>query len=536
MASVSASPSASQEPPTTGLETPSESNSRSASGVIEPPRARPTHTPKTPGDGTDEEEHQQEAVVVVDDNENELDRIPLDTITPEEQLMTGDPNHDINLLIYHMRPEIVPAQEHVDPVIRQLVDTLNTKKSTEEEDEYMRNFLPTCFDSTYDDLMEQEIPVDEDIQLSLGVAADSFPELLPRVFRMYRSAAKRMIARHAEQRRQEEEEEEEEEAPEETHSGNNVPEFTQHLMRLLEESTPSEHWDADLRMTLTNQLIEILEQSTSTDPNYLVTQYEGHLQSLTSAQNKRLRVKYGANRADMLKESGVIRRIIAQIPDVARKTFETHQYNPDKRGPKDPVYAEAEYEVNTGDLEAETQQSSASKRPGSTIAPPEAKMAARPDSMASYRNPKQEVIPSEAQMPGHSERHEELEDDQLQKALKMSAQEVQRDPTETPNTGGSAASSSPSGIVGVQSRKSPGTPTSKTTEELAIAQANFRRVSQELFDLQDKIRGVNCADEDLDQMVTLQTQLCIQETDRYPRAITGIELRRNTTQGRHCQT
>ena len=31
------------------------------------------------------------------------------------------------------------------------------------------------------------------------------------------------------------------------------------------------------------------------------------------------------------------------------------------------------------------------KRPGSTIPPPEAKMAARPDSMTSYRNPKQEV-------------------------------------------------------------------------------------------------------------------------------------------------
>ena len=103
--------------------------------------------------------------------------------------------------------------------------------------------------------------------------------------------------------------------------------------------------------------------------------------------------------------------------------------------------------------EAETQQSTTPKRPGSTIAPPEAKMAARPDSMTSYRNPKQEVIPSEAQLPGYAEGTEELEDDQLQVALKLSAQEVQRDPTETPNTGGSAASSSPSGFAGSPASK-----------------------------------------------------------------------------------
>ena len=110
-------------------------------------------------------------------------------------------------------------------------------------------------------------------------------------------------------------------------------------------------------------------------------------------------------------------------------------------------------------------------------------------------------------MPGHSEGTEELEDDQLQKALKLSAQEIQRDPTETPNTGGSAASSSPAGIVGVQSQQSPDTPTSKTTEELAIAQANFRRVTEELFELQNKIRGVNCTQEDLDRMMVLQPQM-----------------------------
>ena len=171
-------------------------------------------------------------------------------------------------------------------------------------------------------------------------------------------------------------------------------------------------------------------------------QYEGHLQQLTTAQNARLRVKYGSNKAGMLKESGVIRKIIMKIPEIAHETFETHQYNPEKRESQDPVFAEAECEEDVEEVEVEAQQASAPKRPGSTIAPPEAKMAARPDSMASYRNPKQEVIPSEAQMSGYSEGvGEELEDDQLQIALKLSAQEVQRDPTETPNTGGSAASS-----------------------------------------------------------------------------------------------
>ena len=182
MASASASPSASQEPPTAEMETPSESHSRSASGIVETPRARPTHTPKTPGDGTDEE-RQEEALVMAAAVENELDRLPINIMSPEEQLITGDPNQDIGLLVYHLCPEIVSAREHVDPVIRQLMTSLSTKKSTEEEDEFMREFIPTCFDDTYDNLMERTIPLDEDIQLALGMAVESFPRLLPQVFK-----------------------------------------------------------------------------------------------------------------------------------------------------------------------------------------------------------------------------------------------------------------------------------------------------------------------------------------------------------------
>ena len=449
MASASASPSASQEPSTTEMGTPSEPQSRLTSGVLEPPRARPTHTPKTPGDGTDEE-RQEETLVSAVAIEDELDRLPLSVMTPEEQLITGEPRQDIELLVYHLCPEIVPAREHVDPVIHQLMLLLTPNQSTEEEDEVISEFLPTCFDETYDNLMEREVPLEDDIQLALGVAVESFPRLIPQIFRIYRIAGKRMFARQAEERRRSMKKEEEE-RQEETQTGNNVPEFTQHLMNLLEERTPKEHWDEDLRTTLTDQLIAFLEQNTSADPNYLVKQYEGHLQQLTKAQNDRLRAKYGPNKTGMLKESGVIRKIISKIPEIARETFENYEYNPEKRESQDPVFAEAEYEEDVEEEEVEAQQTSAPKRPGSTIPPPEAKMAARPDSMASYRNPKQEVIPSEAQMPGYSEGvGEDLEDDQLQMALKLSAQEVHHDPTETPNTGGSAASSSPSGVAGVQ--------------------------------------------------------------------------------------
>ena len=219
MASASASPSASQEPPTAEMETPSESHSRSASGITEPPRARPTHTPKTPGDGTDEE-RQEEALVTATAVENDLDRLPLEVMSPEEQLLTGDPNQDIEQLDYHMCPEIVSAREHVDPVIRQLMTALSAKKSTEEEDDFLMKFIPTCFDDTYDSLMEREIPLDEDIQSALGVAVESFPRLLPQVFNIYRRAVKRMFARQAEQRRQSLEEEE---ASQETQKGEQHP-------------------------------------------------------------------------------------------------------------------------------------------------------------------------------------------------------------------------------------------------------------------------------------------------------------------------
>ena len=129
------------------------------------------------------------------------------------------------------------------------------------------------------------------------------------------------------------------------------------------------------------------------------------------------------------------------IPEAARLTFENNKYNPDKKVRKDTVFAEAEYEEE----EDERQQSSTPKRPGSTLQLPEAKMAARPGSMTSYRNLKQDVVPLEAQVQSQSRGTEDdLEDEEYRVALEQSKREMFHDPTETPDTGGSAASANPS--------------------------------------------------------------------------------------------
>ena len=47
-----------------------------------------------------------------------------------------------------------------------------------------------------------------------------------------------------------------------------------------------------------------------------------------------------------------MKRIISRIPDIARDTFNNHVYNPDKRENQDPVFAEAEYEEDIGEVES----------------------------------------------------------------------------------------------------------------------------------------------------------------------------------------
>ena len=456
-ASTSASPSASQEPPTADLETPSESRSVSASGIFEPPHARPTHTtPVTTVEGTDVE-RQEEAVAQVRIMEDDLDNASLDVMTPEEQLITGDPIRDIQTMMYHADPELVSARELIDPVIEGFMSQLKPEDSIATEDQLLREFLPTCFDDTWEYLLNRIDPVEDDVQNSFGIAVEVFPQLLPRTFCTLRKIGKRRVAREvaASQPIQEEEKDEDQEL----YTGNNIPEFTQLSMTTLEENTSQEPWDPELRKSLNDQLVEFLKGNTSVDPEYLVTKYEEHILQLLQAQNKRLKAKYGDNRFGMLKESGGVKRIINKIPETARVTFENNKYNPDKKARADPVYADAEYEEEGVD---ERQRSSTPKRPGSTLQLPEAKMAARPDSMTSYRNLKQDVIPSEAQVQGQSGGiGDNLEEEQVRMAMEQSKRDMFHDPTETPDTGGSAASASPSLQSTPQAQSQPGNQPSK---------------------------------------------------------------------------
>ena len=540
-ASTSASPSVSQEPQTIDLETPSETQSLSTAGVLEPPRVRPTHTPISTGEGT-EVERQDEVVGQARIMEDDLDTAPLDVITPEEQLITGNPVRDIQTLIYHAYPAMVSAREYIDPVVEAFVSQLKPGDSVETEDNLMRQFLPTCFDETLEHLLNQIEPVDEEIQNSFGLAVEAFPQLLPRAISTLRKIGMRLEARNvaASQPAQNEEEVEEEEVD----TGNNIPEITQLLMNTLEENTSHEPWDPDLRMTLNDQLVEFLNQNTSVDPEYLVGRYEEYLMQILQAQTKRLKAKYGDNKLGMLKESGVIKRIISKIPEAARVTFENNKYNPDKKARADPVYADAEYEEEGVQ---EEQVSLAPKRPGSMLQLPEAKMAARPDSMSGYRNPKQVVIPSEAQYQGQSEGSgDNIEQEQIRLALELSKREMVHDPSETPDTGGSTASASPSlqSFYGSrhgstpQAKPQPENEPAMTKEELSRNQALFKLVCDEVEELQGRMRGANFTTQDMDRLEYLQPIVL-----KYRKKMGLLEARVqaseevfSTIKGRHRQT
>ena len=108
-------------------ETPSESHSRSASGVIEPPHARPTHTPISTGEGTDAE-RQEEVLIAATVIEREFDELPLDVMTPEEELIIGVPERDIQSLLYLAYPEIVEAREYIDPIIHKVHVIVETQR------------------------------------------------------------------------------------------------------------------------------------------------------------------------------------------------------------------------------------------------------------------------------------------------------------------------------------------------------------------------------------------------------------------------
>ena len=324
-------------------ETPSDTRSVSAIGALEPPRVRPSHTPASTVEGTDAE-RQEEALAEASIMETDLDNASLEVLTPEERLITGNPYDNIQILIYHMHPGLVSARHLIDPVIWRFMSGLKEGESVEQEDRQMQEFLPKCFEATCDDLMNSIESVDDEVQNAFGLAVEAFPQLLPKAFTTLRKILKRMTARYRLANPQWEEEEEEEEQ----RSGYDVPEFTQLLSRVLEEITPQGSWDDALRTSLYEQLTHFLENNTSTDPEYLVGQYKGHLLQLIQAQTKRLKAKFGDKQIPMLKESGVVKKIINQIPEAASITFDRYKYNPDKRKRQDHVFAEAEYEEERG--------------------------------------------------------------------------------------------------------------------------------------------------------------------------------------------
>ena len=98
-----------------------------------------------------------------------------------------------------------------------------------------------------------------------------------------------------------------EEEEEEQYSGYDVPEFTQLLIKGLgRELLLRDPGMMRSGTSLYDQLTHFLENNTSTDPEYLVGQYQGYLLQLIQAQTKRLKRSLEHKQLPMLKESGVV--------------------------------------------------------------------------------------------------------------------------------------------------------------------------------------------------------------------------------------
>ena len=152
----------------------------------------------------------------------------------------------------------------------------------------------------------------------------------------------------------------------------------------------------------------------------------------------------------------------------------------------------------------EEPRSSTPKRPGSTLQLPEAKMAARPASMSS-RNMKQDVIPSEAQVQDLSrDDDDDIPDDDLRRAMEISKQQMYHDPTETPDTGGSAASAGPSMESTPKERSPQGDEASMTKNQLSKVQAKFNQACTEVERLLAKMRDPSFTTEDMKRLEFLQ--------------------------------
>ena len=79
----------------------------STSGIVtEVPHARPTHTPISTREGADVE-RQEEASPGATTEQMAAPVLPQDEISPEEQVIIGDPARDIEALLYLEFPELM---------------------------------------------------------------------------------------------------------------------------------------------------------------------------------------------------------------------------------------------------------------------------------------------------------------------------------------------------------------------------------------------------------------------------------------------
>ena len=130
-------------------------------------------------------------------------------------------------------------------------------------------------------------------------------------------------------------------------------------------------------------------------------------------------------------------------------------------------------------------------------------MAARPATMTS-RNMKQDVIPSEAQVQGLSRDADDDIPEDLRRAMELSKQQMHHDPTETPDTGGSAASAGPSMASTPKERSPQGDDSSMTKKQLSKVQARFNQACTEVEGLLAKMRDPSFTTEDMKRLEFLQ--------------------------------
>ena len=131
-------------------------------------------------------------------------------------------------------------------------------------------------------------------------------------------------------------------------------------------------------------------------------------------------------------------------------------------------------------------------------------MAARPGSMTS-RNMKQDVVPSEAEVQDQSiGTGDDPEDEAYRMAMERSKREMFHDPTETPDTGGSAASANPSIESTPQAQPQPEGQSSISKTELTKVQALFQKACDEVEALQHRMRGATFTMQDMERLEYLQ--------------------------------